>query len=194
MKLIESNSDFLVVSIGLVAVVTVAGLFAIALPDLAHHLLLIISGTLILAGGLKVKHYSEKKNWIQSKAVLRSVEESQKGIMESQYGPKRRYLYPEVKYEYSHHGQNYMNTVVADSIKDVWVPEINAFGDKTPDAKKIWQDWVCGSEVPVYINPQDPHQSVLISRPSKKRKSHLFALIVSGLLVFLVWAAIVVTT
>lgn len=125
MKLIESNSDFLVFSIGLVAVISVAGLFVIALPDLAHHLLLIISGTLIVAGGQKVKKYSEKKNWIQSKAVLRSVEESQKGIIESQYGPKRKYLYPEVEYEYSHNGQKYMNTVVADSIQDIWVPEIN---------------------------------------------------------------------
>ena len=103
------------------------------------------------------------------------------------------YLYPEVEYEYSHNGQNYMSTVVADSVRDVWVPEINAFGDKTPEAKKIWQNWVCGAEVPVFINPQNPHQSVLINRPSKKRKSHLLALIVSGLLVFFVWAEIVVT-
>lgn len=194
MKLIESNSELLVFSVGLVAVVTVAGLFAIALPNLAHHLLLIISGTLIVAGGQKVKKYYKKTNWIQSKAVLRSVEENQKGIIESQYGPKRKYLYPEVEYEYNHNGQKYMNTVVADSIQDVWVPEINAFGDKTPEAKKIWRDWKCGSEVPVSINPQVPHQSVLISRPSKKRRSHFFALIVSGLLVFLIWAAIVVTT
>src|SRR5690554_7152716 len=42
------------------------------------------------------------------------------------------------------------------SIQDVWVPEINALGDKTPEAKKIWRDWKCGSEVPVSINPQVP--------------------------------------
>ena len=180
MKLIESNSELLVFSVGLVAVVTVAGLFAIALPHLAPHLRLFISGSLIVAGGQKVKKYSEKTNWIQSKAVLRSVEENQKEIIESQYGPKRKYLYPEVEYEYSHNGQKYMNTVVADSIQDVWVPEINALGDKTPEAKKIWRDWKCGSEVRVSINPQIPHQSVLISRPSKKRRSHFSRLSFPG--------------
>jgi len=188
---IESISDFLFISTYILAAVILAGIFTIARPDLAHYLLLLLATLLVFVGASKLKRYSDKKDWIQSAAVLETVVERSKAIIESQYGAKRKYLYPEVEYEYIHDGQKYKSTALAESIQDVWVPEINMLGEKTPEAKKPWRNWGPGLKVPVYINPKDPRQTVILNQLSQKRRSHHLALIVSGVLIFFAWLLIV---
>jgi hypothetical protein len=174
---------------------TLAGLIVLALPQLAPYMFLVIGLVLITVGGGKIKKAREKARWPQVPAVLTSVDESEFGIADSQYEQSvRQYLYPVVEYEYEVNGKSLRGTKVADAVKDIAVPVIDNLGSKVSDSDKFWHEWVKGTRVTAYVNPEEPSESVLVPQLSKRMRSHYAAIMVSGVLLLFCWAGLIWAT
>lgn len=156
------------------------------MDDLTHHLVLIISLTLISIGVYRLKKYSALDKWIQSKAVISSIEEQHKEVALSEY-TTAKYFYPEICYAYSISNRNYESSSVCPNIENLWVCEVDNFGVETKDENMFWRSLKNGDVIDVFINPKQPEESVLIKAFSINYKSHNLALIMGGMLIFLLW-------
>lgn len=102
-----------------------------------------------------------------------------------------KYYYPEVEYEYVANGSIRLGKTVALEKENVWVPEVNAWGDPTSDESRWWLSLQLGDELPVYLNPRNEFEAVLVKDVSSSSRSHYLALLVSGILVGLIWLFLV---
>ena len=179
------DTKVMLFSMKLIVVLCAGFLFSAYFPQHAHYLLLAISVALIFTGSRLLFKYRDQTNWTKGKAVLKIINESEE-VTRSEYS-SLKYFYPEIEYEYVVNGTSYLGKVVAYEKENVWVPEINNWGDPTPKEKRWWLMLKPGDELPVYINPLNLNEAVLINSVIKTRRSHHSALIVSGLLVGLIW-------
>ena len=182
----------LFISALLLVVGTYLAFILIAIPGMAPHLLLLIGASMMIIGGSKIHSTRKKAQWQQVTAVLNWVDEDSFGVIESPYQTSpRQYHYPVVEYEYEADGTRFQSTTVADSVKDIAVPVIDGWGSKTPESDKFWHSWAKGTSVSVYVNPKDVSDAVLVPMPSKKRRSHYVALVVSGALLLVCWGTLI---
>ncbi len=180
----------LLVSLKLIGLLCIAFLIILFLPGYAHHLLLVISAALILSGFGSLLGYREQAKWIEATARLTSVNEREEEVAVSEYS-RIKYYYPEIEYEYKTNGALHSGRNVSFEKENVWVPEVNKWGDPTPEEKRWWLSYKPGDEIPVYINPGDESEAVLVKYVVKARRSHHLALMASGFLLGLMWLLLV---
>ena len=188
MKLV--NTKILLFSAKLIGLLCVAFLVIVYMPRQAHHLLLLISAALVLMGLGSLLRYKEQANWIEEKAKIKNINECEEEVAISEYS-RLKYYYPEIEYQYVAKGTTHSGKTVSFEKENVWVPEVNNWGDPTPEEKRWWLSLKPDDELSVYINPSNESEAVLIRDVDKTRRSHHLALIVSGLLVGLIWLFLV---
>lgn len=172
-------------TVKLIALVIIAFAFITVTPQHAHYLLLVIAATLCFLGSKALLHYKAQSRWIEKKATVKSLTEREE-VSISQYA-KIKYYYPEIEYEYTVNGVRHLASTVSLEKENIWLPEINNWGDPIQPEKKWWLAVKPGDELPVFINPLNEYESVLINIETKSRKSHHLSLIVSGVLLALIW-------
>ena len=150
-----------------------------------YYLLVVISIALIVIGSYGLVVHANMKTWVATKGVIRYIEEKHKDVALSET-ILIKYFFPEVRYEYEVEGRKYISEKVAFNIKDVWVPEVDQWGQKTADSCKVWSDWKDGSVISVYYNPRHPEISVAIAQAGAKRLSHYIACVIGGIVLLVV--------
>ncbi|MCU7943069.1 MAG: hypothetical protein KZQ87_10345 [Candidatus Thiodiazotropha sp. (ex Cardiolucina cf. quadrata)] len=98
------DSKTLLLAFKLIALLSVAYLVFLFLPLQAHHLLLVISITLILIGGGSLLKHKQHNNWIEDKAKIVDIGEASEIVAVGQYS-KLKYFYPVIDYEYAVDGK-----------------------------------------------------------------------------------------
>ena len=54
------------------------------------------------------------------------------------------------------------------------------WGTKTRSEEKFWDDWRNGKKIIIYVNPENPTESVIFNKIDKKHRSQNLALILGG--------------
>jgi hypothetical protein len=173
------------VSLFVIAGVIAAMAIAHLSPQYVHYVVLLMAASLLTFGARRFHISSKPKNWLASDATITSIsEESEEVIM---LYSAVRYYYPLVTYKYSYGGDEYASNLVALDKKDIMVPEIDNWGTRMGDDKKFWHDWKIGDVITVYVNPDSPANSVIIVKAVTSSKSQDIAMMLGGLILFLVW-------
>lgn len=180
------DRKILLFSLKLMGLLSVAFLVVVYMPQQAHHLLLLIAVALVLMGVSPLLRYKEQANWMEVKAKIKSIRERKEEVAISEYS-RLKYYYPEIEYEYAVNGATYLGKTVSFEKENVWVPEVNSWGDPTPEEKRWWLSLKPDDELSVYVNPSNASEAVLINDVVQVRRSHHLALMAGGLLVGLVW-------
>ena len=89
-----------------------------------------------------------------------------------------KYEYPVAEYEYYVQGKKHVGTKITVEPKNAWV-----LVDEVSHSQ--WSQWKKGENVPVFFDPCNPAHAVLIPQLQPRRRSHLVALTLSGLLLLL---------
>jgi hypothetical protein len=184
------DTKVLLFPLKLIGFLCMAFIVSVYMPQHIHHLLLIISAVLVFVGSRSLRKYKDQANWIEGKAKLKSINEREEEVAISEYS-RLKYYYPEMEYEYVANGATHVGKIVFLEKENVWVPEVNTWGDPTPEERRWWLSLKPEDELPVYINPRNASEAVLMNDVAKERRSHHLALIVSGLLVGLIWLFLV---
>lgn len=170
----------------LLGLVSIAFLVMVLAPQQAHHLLLLIAALLVVKGLGSLLQYREQANWTEFEGKVISVSEREEEVAISKVS-RLKYFYPEIEYEYVADGVTRRGKRVAFEKESLWVPEFDDWGDPLAEEKKWWLPLQPGDEVPVYVNPHNRDESVLIKDVSKARRSHHLALVAGGVLLALAW-------
>lgn len=171
--------------------VGVSGFFILFFPSGAHFVILLFSLSLISVGIRKLYPYFRAKKWIKLQATILDIQEVEESVIQSESGPSK-YYYPVIVYQYEYMDSQFQANQVCFEKQNIWLAEYNLWGDKLREQDKFWCNWQVGSEIPVFINPRNPGQSVLITELSPKHRSHHYAIALSGVLLFVVWLGILV--
>lgn len=89
-----------------------------------------------------------------------------------------KYEYPVAEYEYYVQDKKHVGTKISVEPKNAWV-----LVDEVSDSP--WSQWENGEKVAVFFDPCNPAHAVLIPQLQPRRRSHLLALTLSGLLLLL---------
>ncbi|MEW8352752.1 MAG: DUF3592 domain-containing protein [Candidatus Thiodiazotropha sp.] len=179
-----------IVAAKLITLLCIAAVFLFLAPQFAHHILLVIAAILIGIGAGSLLRYRSQTSWMESKAKLVSIEEQEEEVAISQYS-RLKYRYPLIEYEYTADGKPYSGFIVSLEKENMWVPEVNDWGDPTPEQDHWWRSLKPGDDLPVYINPRNHGEAALLKGVSKGRRSHHLALLSGGILIGLIWLAVV---
>ena len=156
------------------------------MDDFLHNLVFIVSITLFSIGAYRLNRYNSFKKWTKLKAVISSIKEKHKDVALSEYTTVK-YFYPEINYDYTINNKSYNSSLVSSNIENIWECEVDNFGVETKDKDMFWRSLKNDDVIDVFINPKSPKESVIINEFSTNYKSHNLALIISGILIFLLW-------
>ncbi len=179
-----------IVTLKLILLLSVAAVIFFLAPQHAHYIILLIAALLISIGAGSLLNYGSQEKWIEGKARLISVEEQNEEVAISQYSTLK-YYFPAIAYEYTANGKHYSGNTVSHEKENIWVAEVNGWGDPTPREDRWWLSLKPGDDLAVYINPRNHEETVLVKGASKARRSHHLALIAGGILLGLVWLMVV---
>jgi len=154
--------------------------------DFMHLVIFLVSIALFSIGAYRLNKYKSLNKWIKLKANISSVKEQYKDVALSEYTTVK-YFYPEISYDYIVNNHSYTSSSVSSNIENIWVCEVDNFGVETKDKNMFWRALKNTDVIDVYINPKNPEESVIITAFSTTYKSHNLALIISGILIFLLW-------
>ncbi len=180
------DKKILLFSLKLMVLLSLAFSVMIFAPQHAHHLLLVIAATMLVSGWGSLLQYREQANWIETTASLKRISECEEEVAVSEVG-RVRYFYPEIDYEYAVDDRSFESSVVCFEKESVWMPEVSDWGDPIPREDRWWSSLEPGDELPVYVNPRNPAEAVLIRDAGKARRSHHLALLTGGALLALAW-------
>ncbi|TAM47416.1 MAG: DUF3592 domain-containing protein [Gammaproteobacteria bacterium] len=184
MKAIDTR--VLKLSLKLIVLLGLAFLVFIYAPQYAHHILLVIAGALLILGGGALLQYKAQTDWVETKAVLKDIKERVEEVALSE-NLRIKHFYPIVEYEYVANGSTHLGTCISFEKENIWVPEVNNWGDPTPAKARWWLALKPGAELSVYVNPRNEKEAVLIKDVAKSRRSHHLALLSSGIILALIW-------
>lgn len=151
--------------------------------------LLLIAITLIFFGVRGLLPYLRSRSWKSIDARVVAISERVKEVWLSE-SVKIGYSFPELKYEYCVGNKKYLADRVAFQLRDIWVPEVNEWGDKTAAGDRFWAKWKVNTIIRIFIDPRKPWSAVIVRDMDGRRFSHYMALIGSGVLCLVVVAAI----
>ncbi|MES9992660.1 MAG: DUF3592 domain-containing protein [Candidatus Thiodiazotropha sp.] len=177
-------------AVKLVALFCFAAVLFFFAPQYAHHILLLIAAILIIIGAGSLLDYRSQSGWRESRAKVLSIEEREEEIATTEYS-RLKYFYPVIEYEYTADGQSYRGSTVSLEKQNIWVPEVNNWGDATPKEDRWWRSLKPGDDLPIHINTRNHDETTVIKGASKARRSHHLALIFSGILIALIWLTVV---
>lgn len=170
-----------------------AFIFIFFAPQYGHYILLALGVGLFGYGANSLNQYTNQERWVETKAKLKRIEECEEEVAVSEYY-NLKYYYPIAEYEYAAKGVNYTGSVVSLDKENIWVPEVNDWGEPTSIDKRWWASLKPGDEMPVYFNPTNESQAVLIKSIGRSRRSHYLALAAGGILLVVIWLFLVITT
>lgn len=146
-------------------------------------LLLITGGYLVWRGCFVLRQARRMKRWTETNInIIKAEIDSELDVIKY---ARLTYFYPVVKYTYSFAGDTFQSDTVALDMKSVW-------SDTREEAEKLLGE--IASRRTAYINPENIRQSVILRYLSKKRISHFWALIASGVLICLTSVALLLLT
>jgi hypothetical protein len=176
-------------TIGILIVVSLVAISTIVFfvfPNKLYYLLLIFSVGFFTFGVKGILPIIKSKNWKQVSATVVSIDEAHEEVAYSEY-QKIKYFFPLIEYTYEFDGEKYTSNNVSFDIQNIWIPEVDSFGNKTNDDQKSWSAWAVGSKIDVYVDPKRPSNSIVYKGLSKKRKSHIIALLLVGTILLSLW-------
>lgn len=150
------------------------------------HLPLVIAFVLIALGIGRMIPYLRARNWVPSTGTVVSNSEIWSVVVLRFL--RIKYYFPRIEYEYQFKGRSYISNRVSFEKQNVWIPEVDSWGTPIGNSQRFWASWSEGTTIPIYIDPNNPSESVVIKNLDKKRRSHHLALITGGFLVLLIWA------
>jgi hypothetical protein len=159
--------------------ILIAVLGSIAIfPEYGLYVMFLFAICLFLSGFMAIVKYKDANSWIESVAVINTIDESSEEIVEGHV--TTTYHYPEISYEYCLNKNTYRSNKVSFEKKNIWRTKEDIWGYEPLNPNWWWQDLKKGDKHQVFVNPKDITDSVLIKDLSKKRKSHHLALMISG--------------
>ncbi|MFZ3174712.1 MAG: DUF3592 domain-containing protein [Thiobacillus sp.] len=146
------------------------------LSKITMHAYLIITfiGVILTFIGIRaLNRYHVVRNWARTDGVLIDLH---RGYAEERIKySSLKYEYPVAEYEYYSQDKKYVGTKISIESKNAWVPVSEA-------SRSPWSQWKKGEKVAVFFDPRNPAHSVLIPDLQPRRRSHILALTLSGLL------------
>ena len=157
-------------------------------------LILSISIALILmaVGSIRLLKYRGLESWVKQVGTIIHIEEKYESVPQQYYNLK--YLYPAIKYKYLFNGSEYVSTSVSPHIRNIWLCEIDNFGTPLDNKSKFWHGWQKGNEIDIYVNSKAPKEAYIINRQSKLNRSHNFAILLGGIIVFAISTILAIYT
>lgn len=155
------------------------------------HLVLILGVALVGLGVARMYPYLRSRNWVAGTARVVSISELCAQVRLT-YNVRIKYYFPKVEYEYKSEGSQLKSNRVSFEKQNVWVPEVDSWGSPADKTRVLWANWSKDSTIPIYINPNNPKESVIVRDLSKKRRSHHLAFITGGILLLLAWAVLLI--
>lgn len=150
------------------------------------YLVLILGVALIALGVGRLLPYFRARSWLPGTARVLSIAELWSEVALA-YNQRMKFHFPNIQYEYQYQGETHKSNRVSFETQNIWEPEVDGWGNPTNKTKRFWASWSNGSTIPIYINPNDPRESVIIRAPNRKRRSHHLAVIAGGTIVLLLW-------
>ena len=150
------------------------------------HILLALGIGLAALGISKMLPYWRARNWQPWTARIISISEAWSDVSMRYWMLK--YYFPKIEYDYEFNGAIYKSEKVSFEKQNIWQPEVDAWGVHTDKGKYLWAPWKNESTIAIYVNPDNPTQSVIVKDLDRKRRSHHLAFTVGGLVVIVVWA------
>lgn len=141
------------------------------------YLIITFVGALLISIGIRgLNRYRVVRKWAHTDGVLLDLHA---GYAEERIKySSLKYQYPEAEYEYHVQDKKYVGTRTSVEPKNAWVLVDEA-------SRAPWAQWKKGEKITVFFDPCNPAHSVLIPELQPRRRSHLFALTLSGLLLLL---------
>ena len=143
-------------------------------------------------GVYRLRKYVRASEWVTCKAKIQKCREAYKEVPQALTTTK--YYFPLVTYEYFFNNHVYTSTLVSPHIRNIWVCEVNNWGDITPEDNKFWNTWKSGQEIDISVDPNNPSESYVVKELSTPHRSHNYALILSGILIFIFWFFLAIKT
>lgn len=172
------------VGVAIVALV-LSSVFINIFPSQGHFVVLAISMALVFAGAHGIFNHARAERWVSVEATILDLRE--KWIDVILHYNALRHFYPEIRYQYTFQGVEYISDTVGFEVENIWVPEFDGWGIKTKDNAKFWYGWGEGKKITAYVNASNPAKSVIINKVSKKYISQQMALIFGGILIGMLW-------
>jgi len=134
------------------------------------------------AGSIRLFKYRGLENWVKQVGTISRIEEKYESVLQQYYNLK--YFYPAIEYKYSFNGSEYISSSVSPHIRNIWLCETDNFGIPLDNQNKFWHGWNKGSEIGIYVNSQEPSEAYIINRQSKLNRSHNYAILFGGIIIF----------
>lgn len=154
-----------------------------------EYVILLIALLLIGYSVVSILRYFRARNWVSTHAVITAFSEGAT-VRWLTYNMRVKYYFPLVKYEYQFNGKRYVSDRVSLDVKDIWVPEVDQWGNMTRDSEKLWNDWRVGTSIVAFVDPARPNRSVVVREMPRKRYSHYMATMLGGALILIVLAVV----
>jgi hypothetical protein len=141
------------------------------------YLIITFMGAILTFIGIRgLNRYRVVRNWARTDGVLMEL---RPGYAEERIKySSLKYEYPVAEYEYYAQEKKHVGTKISVEPKNAWVPVSEA-------SRLPWSQWKKGEKIAVFFDPNNPAHSVLIPELQPRRRSHLLALTLSGLLLLL---------
>lgn len=168
-------------------VVIVVAFTAIAGAVLLLHgsswmVLIVVGGALAGYGAVRLVQTLGSRNWRKTTGTIDSAEIGEYSLSESQYR-RQTYYYPIIVFSFQLGARQIQSRNAAADLRSHWSP------DKA-EIESAMKQYEAGNTVTVYVNPRRPSHSVLWPGLSRYRRSHYLAILVGGILLFLVGCAV----
>jgi hypothetical protein len=142
----------------------------------AYWIITFLGAGLTLMGVRSLNRYRAVRHWDRTRGTLTEL---RSGFAEERVKYSNlKYEYPIAAYEYQVGERKFTGTRVSVELKNLWVP-VDEVG------KAPWSDWKAGDQVAVFYDPNRPEDALLIPQLQRRRRSHLWAITLAGLLLML---------
>lgn len=142
----------------------------------AYLIITFIGALLTFIGILGLNRYRVVEKWASTEGVF--IELRTGHAEERIKYSSLKYQYPVAEYEYYVQEKKHIGTKISVEPKNAWVLVDDA-------SRSPWAHWKKDEKVTVFFDPRNPSHSVLIPELQPHRRSHLWALTLSGLLLLL---------
>lgn len=150
----------------------------------------LVAAILVSFGCYRIFKYTELDNWVKHIGTVLDIREECKSVKQQYYDLK--YFYPVIKYKYTINETEFIFSSVSPHIRNVWLCEKNDWGNLLDNQSKFWHGWQKGTDIDIFVNSEKPTESYVINRQSKLHRSHNYAILLGGIIVFII--AVVLAT
>ena len=185
----KTFSHLLAWSIVLILFVMLTGVLVVAFPQHGHLVVLMLAIGFLVHGFRQWRYYHSLKHWLPTAAHITHLEE--KIAQQAIHGGVREFVYPHMVFSYDIADQTYQSKTVSPHIKNVWVPVVDGWGSATPLNQRWWRALSVGQSGQVFVHPDRHDWAFFTVECRAKVRSHIHALMMSGVFLLCVWYGLV---